>query len=67
MDWLQTNDFLIPTNPYAALFFGIMFTIIVGIIVWIETKEKKTVLIVFIAGCLVSVIGSTLLHFIGFY
>jgi len=37
MDWLQFYDLLTPTNPYAALFFGIIFTIIVAIVVWFET------------------------------
>ena len=67
MDWLQSYDFLAPTNPYAALFFGVIFTIIVGVVVWIETKKKKMVLVVLITGMLVSLIGVTLLYFLGFY
>jgi hypothetical protein len=67
MDWLQATDFLVPTNPYAALFFGVMFTLVVSIVVWTETKEKKTVLIAFISGCLVSLAGVTFLHVVGFY
>lgn len=67
MDWLQANDFLMPTNPYAALFFGVMFTFIVGIVVWFETKEKKMGLGVFVVGCLVSLIGVTFLYLFGFY
>jgi len=62
MDWLQFYDLLTPTNPYAALFFGIIFTIIVAIVVWFETKEKKMVLTVFIVCCLVSLAGVTVLY-----
>ncbi|GAB3801822.1 hypothetical protein [Virgibacillus kimchii] len=67
MDWLQANDFLIPTNPYAALFFGIVFTLIIGVVVWSETKEKKLVLVILLVGCSVSLIGVMLLSFFGFY
>jgi glucose uptake protein GlcU len=67
MEWLQASDFLVPANPYAALFFGVMLTVIAGIAVWAETKERKMVLVVLITGFLVSLIGVTLLYLIGFY
>lgn len=67
MDWLQFYDFLAPTNPYAALFFGIVFSGIVSTVVWVETKEKKMVFVVLITGCLASLAGVTILFFLGFY
>ncbi|MFA1819711.1 hypothetical protein ACDX78_05850 [Virgibacillus oceani] len=67
MDWLQSYDFLAPTNPYAALFFGVTFTIIIATVVWFETKEKKTVVVLLFIGCLLSLILVSVLNFIGFY
>ncbi|MEC5424764.1 hypothetical protein QGM71_14855 [Virgibacillus sp. C22-A2] len=67
MDWLQLNDVITPTNPYAALFFGVLISMIISVVVWVETKQKKTAITAFIAGGATSLIGVSLLILIGFY
>ncbi|MDR4887081.1 hypothetical protein RGU12_05875 [Fredinandcohnia sp. QZ13] len=39
MDFLSVNDWITPTNPYASLFFGLLFTIVVGVVVWLDTRK----------------------------
>lgn len=67
MDFLSWNDFIQPTNPLAALFFGFIFTIIVTTAAWFESKEIKTASIVFGIGISVVVVGVILLHVFGYY
>lgn len=67
MDFLNWYDWITPTNPYASIFFGLIFTIIIAIVVWFDTKKVKTVLIASLTGLSVTVIGVIILHFIGYY
>jgi hypothetical protein len=67
MSWLNWYDWITPTNPFAALFFGIIFTLIIAFSIWIRTKEKKTVWITLLSGGLTSIIGVIILNVIGFY
>ncbi|NMH68371.1 hypothetical protein HF072_06215 [Bacillus sp. RO3] len=67
MDFLSWYDWITPSNPLASIFFGMVFTIICGITVWVTTKQVRTVLVTAIAGVAVTGIGVVLLHAIGFY
>ncbi|MFS0824222.1 hypothetical protein [Bacillus sp. 1P02SD] len=67
MDFLSVNDWITPTNPFASLFFGFLFTIVVGVAVWIDTRKIKTLLIVLLTGSIVSIVGVFILKVVGFY
>lgn len=67
MNWLSVNDFITPTNPWAALLFGFIFAVIICIIMWFETKEKRAVLIALIVTSMSSIIIVGFLYMIGFY
>ncbi|HLR73901.1 MAG TPA: hypothetical protein VK077_01435 [Virgibacillus sp.] len=67
MDWLSINDFITPTNPWAALFFGLIFTVIIGAIIWFETKEKRAMLIAFIVAGMSAIVIVGFLYVMGFY
>ncbi|RFB18294.1 hypothetical protein DZB84_05105 [Bacillus sp. HNG] len=67
MDFLSVNDWITPTNPYASLFFGWLFTIVVGVVVWLHTRKIKTLLIVLFTGSIVSIVGVIILKVVGFY
>ncbi|WP_423410298.1 hypothetical protein AABM38_10375 [Heyndrickxia sp. MSNUG] len=67
MDFLSWYDWITPTNPFASLFFGVIFTVIIGITVWIDTKKLKTTTLAMIVGVFVTIFGVTILNFIGFY
>ena len=67
MDFLSWNDLIQPTNPFASLFFGLIFTTIVTIAAWLETKEKKTTIIVFLTGLVIVIVGVILLNVFGYY
>jgi riboflavin transporter FmnP len=67
MNFLNGYDFITPTNPEAAVFFGIIFTVVVAVGIWMETREVKTPAVAFAAGCVVTVIGVSILNMIGFY
>jgi hypothetical protein len=67
MDFLNWYDWIQPTNPFASIFFGVIFSVIITIIVWFDTKEAKTTGIVFAAGIVVTIIGVFLLNIIGYY
>lgn len=67
MDFLSWYDWLTPTNPLASIFFGMLFTIIAGITVWVDTKKRRTVLVTAITGITVTGIGVALLNAFGFY
>ncbi|AIF45350.1 hypothetical protein [Virgibacillus sp. SK37] len=67
MDWLQLHDFITPTNPYAALFFGMLVSLIASIVVFIQTRNKKSFLLVLVAGSLTSLVGVAILYMLGFY
>ncbi|MCC3355552.1 hypothetical protein [Bacillus sp. REN16] len=67
MDFLSVNDWITPTNPYASLFFGLLFTIVVGVVVWLDTRKLKNLLIVLLTGSIVSIVGVIILQAVGFY
>ena len=67
MDFLSINDWITPTNPYASLVFGLLFTILVGGVVWIDTRKLRTLLIVLLTGSIVSIVGVLVLQVVGFY
>lgn len=67
MNFISWFDWITPTNPFASLFFGMIFTIILGITVWVETRNVKTVLITTITGIIITGIGVSLLSVIGYY
>ncbi|WP_019377335.1 hypothetical protein [Virgibacillus halodenitrificans] len=67
MKWLQLHDLITPTNPYAPLFFG-MFVILIGsIAVFTQTKNKKSSLLILLAGILTTLAGVAVLYMLGFY
>ncbi|MCP3029006.1 hypothetical protein [Halobacillus sp. A5] len=67
MNFISWFDWITPTNPFASLFFGILFTIILGVTIWVETRNFKTVLITTITGIVITGIGVSLLNVIGYY
>lgn len=67
MGFLSRYDWIQPTNPYAAVFFGIIFTIIIACVVWLDAKEIKTTVITFLTGLGITIIGVLILRLIGFY
>lgn len=67
MDFINWYDWIQPTNPFASIFFGIIFILIITLVVWFETKGIKSTGIVFLAGLGVTIIGVILLNLIGYY
>lgn len=67
MQWIQWYDFIIPSNPFSALLFGLMISIFVSIGIWFETKEWKIIFIVLGVGAVASIIVVLILDAIGLY
>ncbi|MCE4052067.1 hypothetical protein [Bacillus sp. Au-Bac7] len=67
MSFLHWYDWIQPTNPYASFFFGIIFTIIIGITVWINTRKKTMAGFAVLAGISFSAIFVYILVLTGFY
>jgi len=67
MDFLSAHDLITPTNPFAAIFFGIIAIVIVAVVVWFDTKSKKTTGLTLITGLLVVIIGVAILNLFGYY
>ncbi|MBM7648776.1 hypothetical protein JOC78_001722 [Bacillus ectoiniformans] len=67
MDFLSWYDWITPTNPFASLFFGVLVTIILGITVWVETKQFRIVLLTTVTGVVTTGIGVFTLNMIGYY
>ncbi|WP_201715776.1 hypothetical protein [Rossellomorea arthrocnemi] len=67
MNWLNWNDLLAPSNPYAAVFFGIIITLAVAFSIWVETKQWRILFIAVVSGVLTTIIGVGLLTMVGFY
>lgn len=67
MSWLSIHDFITPTNPWAALFFGLMFAIIMATFIWFETKEKRAFFIALLVVSMTSIIIVLCLYMLGFY
>lgn len=67
MNWLNWNDLLAPSNPYAAVLFGLVLTIVVAFSIWVETRQIRILFIAMVSGGLTTIIGVGLLTMIGFY
>lgn len=67
MDWISIHDFITPTNSLVAMFFGILITAIVTIIIWFETKEIKTAFLLFLFGSGTVILLVFILNSYGFY
>lgn len=67
MDFLHWYDWIQPTNPYASIFFGVIFSTIIAGVVWLNSKEVKTTAITFITVLSVTFIGVIILNLIGYY
>ncbi|WP_026690056.1 hypothetical protein [Alteribacter aurantiacus] len=67
MDFLNWYDFITPTNPMAALFFGFIGTFLATTCIWFSMKERKTSLMAFATGVCVTIAGVFVLYFAGFY
>jgi hypothetical protein len=67
MDFLNWYDWITPTNPKASLFVGFIFTILIALSVWLETKSVKTVGVVLATGISVTVVGVTVMNMIGYF
>lgn len=67
MNRLSWYDILAPSNPYAAVFFGIIITLAVAYSIWVETKQVRILFIAVGSGILTTVIGAGFLTMIGFY
>lgn len=67
MDFLNWYDLILPTNPFASIFFGVIFTIVIACIVWFDSKEMKTTVVTCLTGFSVTIIGVIILNVIGYY
>ena len=67
MGFINGYDWITPTNPYASIFFGVMFTLIIACVIWFETKEIRTSFITLSTGIVVTLIGVFILNLIGYY
>ena len=67
MGFLNWYDWITPTNPYASIFFGVIFTLIIALIIWFDTKEIRISVIALSTGIGVVLIGVFILNLIGYY
>jgi len=67
MDWLSVNDLLIPTNPLAALFFGVAFAIVIGFYVWYDQRQLKVAVFSSLFAAVVVVVLVGILYIFGYY
>ncbi|MFJ8070692.1 hypothetical protein ACIQZD_17310 [Peribacillus sp. NPDC096447] len=67
MDFLNWYDWIQPTNPYASIFFGIIFTILTGLITWFDTKKIRTFVLIIAGGLSFTIIGVIILNSVGYY
>jgi len=67
MGFLNWYDWITPTNPYASIFFGVIFTLIIASMIWFDTKEIRTSVIALSTGIGVTLIGVFILNLIGYY
>lgn len=67
MKSINIHDFIVPTSPIAALVLGSIITIIVSVVVYVETKELKVSLYTTLIS--VSVLSTIvfMLYQFGFY
>ncbi|APH06360.1 hypothetical protein [Bacillus weihaiensis] len=67
MNFLSWFDWITPTSQIASLFFGALFTLILVVTVWLDTRKVRTVLVTFVTGIAVSIIGVLILSAFGYY
>lgn len=67
MDWLSINDFIIPTNPLAALFFGIAFAVVIGLYVWFDQRQFKVAVFSSLFAIVVVAVLVGILYIFGYY
>ena len=67
MGFLKWYDWMTPTNPYASIFFGVIFTLVIALTIWFDTKEIRTSVIALSTGIGVVLIGVFILNLIGYY
>ncbi|UOR12904.1 hypothetical protein [Halobacillus amylolyticus] len=67
MDFLNWYDWIQPTNPYASVFFGVIFTILMGFIVWFDTRKIRTLICIIAGGLSFTVVGVIILNAVGYY
>ena len=67
MDFISEYDLILSTNPYASITFGIIATIIVAVLVWMNTKEFKTLILVILTGFSLTGVLVIILKTIGYY
>lgn len=67
MDGLQWYDWIQPTDPFASIFFGILFSIILSVIAWLDTREIKKSIVLFLLGIVVVIVLVLILYVFGYY
>lgn len=67
MYFLNWYDWITPTNPYAALLLGFIFTSLLSLAIWFENRSWKIFFISLTAGLVITFIGVALLYSIGWY
>ncbi|HLR42285.1 MAG TPA: hypothetical protein VK067_03465 [Pseudogracilibacillus sp.] len=67
MGGLQWYDWIQPTNPFASIFFGILFSFILAVIAWLDTKEIKKSFLFFLLGIIVAMVLVLILYVFGYY
>ncbi|WP_143522496.1 hypothetical protein [Pseudomonas sp. 2822-17] len=67
MNLIHWYDFITPTTPFAALFFGITFVLIVTLFFSYKEKSKKSAVVLFLVGTLIVLGIVGMLESLGFY
>ena len=67
LDGLQWYDWIQPTNPFASIFFGIVFSFILAVMAWFDTKEIQKSLLLFLIGMIVALVFLLILYGFGYY
>ncbi|WP_096439441.1 hypothetical protein [Alteribacter populi] len=67
MNFIHWYDFITPTSPFAAMFFGILLTMIIALSMWFESKSAKTFLFAALSGSGATVLFVFLLTAFGAY
>lgn len=67
MNWLSIHDFIVPTNPLAAFFFGSVFAIIISLVAWYDTRSKKTAIFSLLISLAFVGLLVGLLYMLGYY
>ncbi|MGY3316867.1 putative small integral membrane protein [Peribacillus simplex] len=67
MAFLNWYDWIQPTTPYASIFFGVILTVLAGVIVWFNTKKIRTAILIIFGALSLTIIGTIILYIIGYY